>query len=155
MYPSMRSSGLAIPPFFADLKIDGKAKPELRIDGYIGQKLALSRSFSSDRTLDRLHLHAADSQLVADGSDATWLIFGGVDKFDALRPFVDGDVTLTIEGPGQIVGDNPFRLEDNGGSAAVLVQTISRRTGRIRLTAKHPQLGTAAITIYARRPRSN
>ena len=143
------------PPFFADLKIDGIAKPELRIDGYIGQKLALSRSFSSDRTLDRLHLHAADSQLVADGSDATWLIFGGVDKFDALRPFVDGDVTLTIEGPGRIVGDNPFRLADNGGSAAVLVQTISRRTGRIRLTAKHPHLGTAAITIYARRPRSN
>jgi len=78
-----------------------------------------------------------------------------VDKFDALRPFVDGDITLTIEGPGRIVGDNPFRLADNGGSAAVLVQTISRRTGKIGISARHPYLGTAAITIYARRRYSN
>jgi hypothetical protein len=41
-----------------------------------------------------------DAELVADGSDATWLTFGAADKYGTLRPFVDGEVTLTIKGPG-------------------------------------------------------
>lgn len=138
---------LKYPPFFADLTMDGAGNPELRIDGYVGQKLVLSRSFASDRSADRLQLHAADSELVADGSDAAWLTFGAVDKFGAVRPFVSGEVTLTIEGPGRIVGDNPFQLADNGGTGAVLVQTIARRTGRIRIAASHAQLARAHLDI--------
>ena len=42
------------PPFFCDLDIeDAAAKPELRIDGYVGDRLALSKSFSSDPTQDQ------------------------------------------------------------------------------------------------------
>jgi beta-galactosidase len=90
---------------------------------------------------------------VADGSDATWLTFGAADKFGALRPFVDGEVALAVEGPGRIVGDNPFQLTDNG-SGAVMVQTIARRNGRIRIIARHSGLGTAsvAISVRSRRP---
>jgi beta-galactosidase len=139
------------PPFFADLSVDGSDKPELRIDGYVGTKLVLSRSFSSDRSADRLQLHSGDTELVADGSDATWLTFGTADKFGTLRTFVEGEVTLTVEGPGRIVGDNPFQLTDSGGSGAVMVQTIARRTGRIRVTARHSHLGTASVAISVRR----
>jgi beta-galactosidase len=144
---------LKYPPFFADLSVNGTARPELRIDGYVGTKLVLSRSFSSDRAMDRLQLHAGDAELVADGSDATWLTFGAADKFGALRPFVDGEVALAVEGPGRIVGDNPFQLTDNG-SGAVMVQTIARRNGRIRIIARHSGLGTAsvAISVRSRRP---
>jgi beta-galactosidase len=146
-FPHLKS-----PPFFADLAVDGTTRPELRIDGYVGTKLVLSRSFSSDRSMDRLHLHSDDMELVADGSDATWLTFGAADKFGTLRPFVDGEVALTVEGPGRIVGDNPFQLTDNGGSGAVMVQTTARRAGRIRVTARHSHLGTASIAISVRRP---
>ncbi len=50
------------PPFFADLKMDGANKPELRIDGYIGNGQVLSRSFSADNSTDRLWLHADDME---------------------------------------------------------------------------------------------
>ena len=47
------------PPFFCDLDIeDAAAKPELRIDVYIGDHLALSKSFSSDPAQDQFFLGA-------------------------------------------------------------------------------------------------
>jgi hypothetical protein len=51
---------LRYPPFFTDLVVDSAKKPELRIDGYVGAALVLSRSFSADTTKDRLLLHADD-----------------------------------------------------------------------------------------------
>jgi beta-galactosidase len=89
---------------------------------------------------------------VADGSDATWLTFGAADKFGTLRPCIEGEVAFTVEGPGRIVGDNPFQLTDNGGSGAVMVQTIARRTGTILVTGRHSHLGTASVAISVRRP---
>ncbi|MDE3201952.1 MAG: glycoside hydrolase family 2 protein, partial [Acidobacteriota bacterium] len=55
---------LKYPPFFADLKMDGKTKPVLQIDGYFGGRRVLSRSFSADRSTDKLWLHADDAELV-------------------------------------------------------------------------------------------
>ncbi|MHB1857472.1 MAG: glycoside hydrolase family 2 protein, partial [Acidobacteriaceae bacterium] len=91
---------LKYPPFFANLIVDGSSKPELRIDGYVGDNLVVSRSFSSDRTTDRLWLQADDKELVGNGSDATRLAFGVVDKFGAPRPYADGEVRMRISGPG-------------------------------------------------------
>jgi beta-galactosidase len=49
LYPdSANFPHLKHPPFFANLTIGGADRPELRIDGYLGKKLALSKSFSSD-----------------------------------------------------------------------------------------------------------
>ena len=98
----------------------------LRIKGYIGNNLVLSRSFSSDRTRDRLWLQADDKELAGNGSDATRLAFGVVDKFGAPRPFADGEVHMQIQGPGTIVGDNPFQLADSGGVGAVWIQAAAR-----------------------------
>lgn len=138
------------PPFFADLRMDDAAKPELRIDGYIGSALVLSRSFSADSSADQLSLQADDIELHGDGSDATRLAFGAVDKFGAPRPFVEGEVSFEIEGPGVIVGDNPFQLADSGGVGAVWIKSISHRTGRIKIRARNPSLGNASVEIRVR-----
>ena len=132
---------LKYPPFFASLTVDGAAKPELRIDGFLGTKRVLSRSFSSDTAKDQLWLKADDARLVADGSDATRLVFRAVDKFGAPRPFVGGEVALELSGPGLIVGDNPFRWDDSGSAGAVWIKTVPSRAGRIRITATHASLG--------------
>lgn len=138
------------PPFFANLTVDGAGKPELRIDGFVGTKRLLSRSFSSEPAHDQLWLKADDGVLIADGSDATRLVFRAVDKFGAPRPFVTGEVTLDLSGPGVIVGDNPFRWDDSGGAGAVWIKTISGRAGRIKVTATHGKLGRKAVQITAR-----
>jgi beta-galactosidase len=128
------------PPFFANLKMDGDDKPELEIRGYMGNKMVLSRSFSSDPSHDQLWFMADDTELVGDGSDSTRLAFGVVDKYGAPRAFAGGTVTLKIEGPGQIIGANPFDLEENGGMAAVWIRTLPGQHGTIRVHARHSSL---------------
>ncbi|MGB3629308.1 MAG: glycoside hydrolase family 2 TIM barrel-domain containing protein [Terracidiphilus sp.] len=138
-------------PFFVDLKLDGRShpefRPELRVDGFAGDKLALSRSFSSDPQSDRFFLHADDVVLSGNGIDSTRLAFAVVDKFGAPRAFAGGSVSIHIYGPGVIVGDNPFALAESGGSGAVLVKTIAGRAGKIRVEAEHNVFGVKVVEI--------
>ena len=151
LYPdSANYPNLKHPPFFVDLYVDGSHYPELRIDGYIGKDLALSRSFSSDAARDRLALEADDRELIGDGSDATRLVFRVVDKFGANRAFAGGSVTLQIAGPGIIVGDNPFSLAESGGVGAVWIKSLPDSAGEVRVIAKHPAFGVETAMIDVR-----
>lgn len=140
------------PPFFADLDLDGADQPELRIDGYVGSRLVLSRSFSSDPTQHRFFLHVDDAELMADGSDATRLEFKVVDKFGAERAFAGGKVAFELTGPGMLVGDNPFSLADSGGVGAVWIRTLPRRPGHITVKAVHSSLGARSVEIKVKGP---
>lgn len=140
---------LAYPPFFVDPTVDDGAQrlPELRIDGFIGGKRAISRSFSSDTRHDRLVLAADDQEIDGDGIDATRVVFRAVDRHGAPRPFVTGDVTFMVTGPGELIGDNPFQFEDAGGAGAVWIRSKEGEVGRVRLAADHATLGRRKITI--------
>jgi beta-galactosidase len=140
---------LKYPPFFADLNIEGVSKPELRIDGYIGDRLTFSRSFSADSASDQLLLRADDPAILGDGSDATRVAFQIVDKFGAPRLFAGGLLRFLVEGAGVIVGDNPFNLADSGGAGAVWIKARPKSTGRIRIHAQHLQLGVKIVDIHA------
>jgi len=141
-YPNLKH-----PPFFTDLDIEGSAHPELRIDGYVDGVRVVSRLFSSDTGQDQFILAADDMLLTGDGSDATRVVFRVADKYGAARPFTGGEVVLKIEGPGIIVGDNPFHLEESGGAGAIWVKTAPDSSGRISLQATHSSLGTKQIEI--------
>lgn len=143
--------GIKYPPFFTDLTVPEGTRPELRIDGFVGGKPVLSRSFSADRAADRLWLRADYEDLVADGVDATRVAFGVEDKFGALRAFAGGEVDLALEGPGEIVGDRTFGMEDCGGAAAVWVKSLAGRTGAIRMEARHIALGAKTVEIRVRK----
>ncbi|HZM01628.1 MAG TPA: glycoside hydrolase family 2 TIM barrel-domain containing protein [Candidatus Saccharimonadales bacterium] len=140
-------SHLQYPPFFCDLDVDGASHPELRIDGYVGGAIALSKSFSSDPSQDQFFLAPDDAELIADGSDATRLVFKVTDKFGAERAFATGEVSFETTGPGLIVGDNPFSLKDSGGVGAIWIKTAPSQPGRITLTAVHSLLGKKSIEI--------
>lgn len=144
-YPNLKA-----PPFFANLKISGSGSPELRIDGYIDNRQVLSRRFSSDRAADRLWLRADDEYLRADGSDSTRLAFGAADKYGSLRTTGTGEVKLRITGPGIIIGDNPFALDEPGGVGAVWIKSLPGRTGRIEVEAIHPILDRNSTAIKVR-----
>lgn len=143
-------ANLKFPPFFADLELDGAANPELRIDGYVGQARVMSRLFSSNHAEDRFWLHADDAQLESGGSDCTRLAFAVVDKFGAPRAFAGGAVSLHLDGPGTIVGDNPFPLDANGGAGAVYIRTAANGAGTIRVLARHATLGASSVEIRVR-----
>jgi beta-galactosidase len=141
---------LRYPPFAANLTAPVGRKPDLRIDGFVGESLVLSRNFSADRQLDTLSCVADDAVLTADGSDATRVVVRAVDRFGAARPYVAGAVSFTVSGPGELVGDNPFDLSASGGAAAVWIRSVRGKPGQVTLRARHPRLGTAFTHVETR-----
>ncbi len=61
-------------------------------------------------------------------------------------------MSLSIDGPGEIVGENPFGLV--GGVGAVWVKA-KEAPGTIRLTARHPYLGVKTIEIRVKPGRDD
>ncbi len=135
------------PPFFIDLEMDGNKRPELRIDGFVGNQLRLSRSFSSNPEQDQLLLAADDKELMGDGSDATRVVFFIADKYGAHRPFAEGKIDFAIDGPGDMIGINPFDLKESGGAGAIWVKTKAGKSGHITIKATHPHFGTKTVSI--------
>lgn len=140
-------SKLKYPPFFADLEINGSEYPELKIDGYVGSKMVLSRRFSANPQEDQFVLEADDHKLNSNIADATRIVFYVADKYGSKRPFSGGIVRFDVEGPGTIVGDNPFDLEQSGGAGAIWVRTKGQESGTIMVSATHSKLGTQKVKI--------
>jgi beta-galactosidase len=142
---------LAYPPSFADFTaVDGSALPELRIDGYLGEARVASRSFSSDPSGDTLVLAADDPEIHADGVDATRLWFRAVDRFGAPRPYVTGQVSLDLDGPAVLIGDNPFDFAAAGGVGAAWLRSLPGIPGPVTVSATHPTLGAGVASVLVR-----
>lgn len=135
------------PPFLVDLTTRGEHLPELRIDGFVRNKLVIRRIFSCDSTWDTLGCAADDRFINGDGQDATRVVVRALDRYGAQRPFVQGDVAFGITGPGELVGDNPLDFQAAGGAAAVWVRSIRGLVGEVTVTASHPTLGVEETAI--------
>lgn len=147
--PDTSSFGsLPYPPYFADFtSLDLTTKPDLRIDGYVAGSLATSRSFSLDTASDTLSLRLDDTSIVGDGSDATRVAFGAVDKYGNTRPYATGSVAFSLTGPATLIGDNPFDLTPVGGTAAAWIRSQPGLAGPVTLHATHPTLGGGSVTL--------
>jgi beta-galactosidase len=117
---------------------------DLRIEGYIGGQKVIERKMSAKGVDRQLLLEPDDRELVGDGIDMTRVVMKVTDEFGSVRPFANGPITLTIEGPGEIIGENPFALF--GGVGAIWVKS-RQSMGTIRLTAKHQTLGAKTVTF--------
>jgi beta-galactosidase len=134
-------------PFSIDLT---KARPnwgDLRIDGYRKGQQVISKTYSGRGVDQKFSVRADDAELSADGADSTRVVFRVTDEFDAIRPYANDPIALTLAGPAEIIGDNPFALV--GGTGAVWIRA-SEQAGTVRLTAKHPRLGTQTIVLTLR-----
>ena len=86
-------------------------------------------------------------RIQADGSDATRLTFRALDAYGNQRPYVPGDVTLTLAGPATLVGDNPFPFGSSGGVGGSFARSAPGRTGLVTVTAEHSSLGRATVRL--------
>jgi beta-galactosidase len=66
------------------------------------------------------------------------------DEFGAARNYANDPVIFTLEGPADLIGDNPFALI--GGTGAIWIRA-KEQAGTVRLTAKHPRLGSQTVTF--------
>ncbi len=141
-----RFAHLKYPPFFPDLgkqPLD-KLWGNLRIDGYIGGKQVISRNYSGRGIDQKFSLLADDTSLVADGADTTRVVLRVTDEFDNIRPYAGDPIVLTLEGPAELIGDNPFGLV--GGTGAVWIRS-RQQAGTVQLTARHPRLGEQKVSF--------
>jgi beta-galactosidase len=129
-------------PFTADIGTHIDPWGDLRIEGYIGGKQVISRSFSGKGIDQNFTLLPDDLTLVADGADTTRVVLRVTDEFDAIRPFAADPIQFEITGPAELIGDNPFALI--GGTGAIWIRA-TERPGKVRLTARHPYLGVQQI----------
>ena len=66
----------------------------------------------------KLLIEPDDHELIGDGIDATRVVLRVTDEYDAVRPFANSAIQLSIQGPGEIIGDNPFSLFGGVGDGA-------------------------------------
>jgi len=138
---------LTYAPFVLELsKMDMKqfdfSWGDLRIDGYLKGKKVISKSLSGLGVDREFHLLPDDKSLAADGADTTRVVLRVTDEFGAVRTYANDPIVFTLEGPAELIGDNPFSLI--GGTGAVWVRA-KEQAGMVRLTAKHPRLGSKTV----------
>lgn len=139
---------LAHPPFVTNIR-DGLRGPwgDLKIEGYIGGKLVVTKIMSGKGVDQRLLVEPDDRELIGDGIDATRLVMKVTDEYGAVRPFANAAIILSLTGPGEIIGENPFSL--SGGVGAVWIKT-KQAAGVIKVTARHQELGSKTVEILAK-----
>lgn len=140
---------LKYPPFLLDLsKLDLRkfrvGWGDLRADGFIDGKQVISKTLSGKGVDTKFTLLPDDNELRADGADATRVVLRVTDEFGAIRTYANDPIFLALEGPGKLIGDNPFALV--GGTGAVWLRA-GEEPGILRLTAKHPRLGTKVVEV--------
>jgi beta-galactosidase len=137
---------LTYPPFVVDLKeaIRSAGWGDLRMEGYIDGQKVITKTLSGKGIDQRFEVVADDAELLGDGIEATRVVMRVTDEFGAQRPFAVGAVSLTLDGPGEIIGDNPVALI--GGVGAVWVRS-KEGSGVIRLSARHATLGVKTVVF--------
>ncbi len=117
---------------------------DLRIEGYIQGKLVITKRMSGAGVDSKFLLLPDDTELIADGADATRVVLRVTDEFGAVRPFANDAIQFELEGPGEIIGDNPFSLV--GGTGAIWIRA-QQKPGKVRLKGIHPYLGAQQVEI--------
>jgi len=111
---------------------------DLRLEGYIQGKQVIVKRYSGKGVDQKFTLLPDDTSLIGDGADSTRVVLRVTDEFDAIQPFANDAIKFELEGPAEIIGDNPFALV--GGTGAIWIRA-KEQAGTVRLTATHPVLG--------------
>jgi beta-galactosidase len=117
---------------------------DLRMEGYLQGRKVITKNMSGQGVDRKFLLLPDDTTLVADGADSTRVVMRVTDEFGAVRPFANDAIQLQLEGPGEIIGDNPFSLI--GGTGAIWIRA-QEEPGTVRLAATHPRLGRQEVRL--------
>ncbi|MDB6087242.1 MAG: Beta-galactosidase [Gammaproteobacteria bacterium] len=137
---------LVHPPFvFTEMRMDIVQNwGDLRIEGYIGGRQVVVRTWSGLGVDQKFDVTPDDPRLLADGADATRLVLRVSDEFGNVRPYAADAIRLEFDGPAALIGENPCLLI--GGIAAVWIRA-TETPGTVRIKAIHPRLGERSTRI--------
>jgi beta-galactosidase len=129
-------------PFVADLSHAVFNWGDLRIEGYIDGKQVITKTMSGRGVDQKFTLVPDDMSLNGDGADTIRVVLRVTDEFGAIRPFANDAIKFDLQGPAELIGDNPFSLI--GGTGAIWIRA-KEQAGTAVLTATHPVLGAQQL----------
>ncbi|MCA9891081.1 MAG: glycoside hydrolase family 2 protein, partial [Anaerolineae bacterium] len=141
-----RFPNLPHPPFMAK-QIEARiahGHDDLMVVGYLNGEVVAEQRIAMDGIPHTLQLVLDDEELVADGSDMTRVVVRITDEYGNPLRYSFTPITFEIEGPAQLVGENPLALV--GGQAALLVRA-GQEAGAVTITASAPRLGSASASL--------
>jgi beta-galactosidase len=122
----------------------GQRMVDLHLVGYVKGEKAAEQWISSFGVPHALELTPDDTELQADGADMTRLVFKIVDEYGNRMPYATQSVSFEIDGPAELIGENPFALV--GGQAALYVKA-KREAGVVTIRATTARLAAAEARI--------
>ena len=117
---------------------------DLRMVGYLNKSTVAEHCISADGIPHALELRVDDAQIHADGADMTRLTVRIVDRYGNRLPFTQAAVSFEIDGPAELIGENPFVLM--GGQAALYIKA-RHEPGTVTIRAQTARLAPAEITL--------
>ena len=125
----------------------GRQSNDLRMVGYLDGEPVAERRIAADGLPHALTLSADADELHADGADTTRLVFKIVDRYGNRLPYTNQPVMFEIDGPADLIGENPFALM--GGQAAAYVRA-RREPGTVTVRATTMRLSPAQVMLTVR-----
>jgi beta-galactosidase len=125
----------------------GRAFGALRIVGIINGEQVAEQRISSDGVPRQLVAIADFTELQADGADMTPVKVRITDEYGVTLPYAQQAVTFTVDGPGELVGENPLVLP--GGQAAVYLKA-THEPGTVTVTAHTLRLNPVTVHIQTK-----
>ena len=65
----------------------------------------------------------------------TQVTFRAMDVYGNRRPYATGTVALTLDGPADLIGDQPFAFGEYGGVGGAFVRSRPGVAGTVRVSA--------------------
>ncbi len=143
-FPNLPHAPFTVPGMQLWLTWGGKL-PVLHVVGYYKGEKAIEQKIDCSPQPTNLLLLPDDLELQADGSDMTRLVFKITDQYGNRLPFAIKVVSFEIDGPAELIGENPFPLV--GGQAAMYVRA-GHSAGTVTIRAKADRLPDASVTLH-------
>ncbi len=132
------------PPFHFKVSAEATA---LKAEGLVAGKVVTSHVWKKPGTPTKLMLQADRTEITADGSDLSRIIVSAMDDNGTEVPTCSDEVTFSVKGDGQLIGENPIKLR--AGKIIILAQS-SFVSGSIQIAASAKQFTTANVTVTTR-----
>jgi len=132
------------PPFHFKVS---PAATALKAEGLVAGKVVTSHVWKKPGKPAKLTLQADRAEITADGTDLSRIIVSAVDANGTELPACTDEVTFSIQGNGQLIGENPVKLR--AGKMIILAQS-SFVPGSIRISATAKGLVPATAKVTTR-----
>lgn len=129
-----------------ELGLWGMQWENVSFTGFIDGQPVATLNMVADPVPTTLQVEADTQQLQAQGRDTVRVIVRGLDQVGSIVPFLNDIVTISIDGPGRLIGPDALTLA--GGTTGFWLESTGD-TGPITLRVSSERYGSQTLSLTA------